>query len=79
MRHTYAVMLSLLALLSTFAAAQDGAPKFDKDALEEVLRKDHSQKVSNIYDGENDIQYTWNVEKQELCPGVDGVCSTEEL
>ena len=40
------------------------AARFDKEALEAVLRKDHSQRVSNVYDNENKIQYTWNVEKQ---------------
>ena len=24
-------------------------------------------------------RYTWNIEKQELCPGVDGKCEKEEL
>ena len=34
---------------------------------------------ANIYDDEKGIQYTWNVEKQELCVGVDGVCAKDEL
>ena len=38
-----------------------------------------SQKISNVYDPHEKVQYTWNIEKQVLCPGVDGVCSKEEL
>jgi len=54
-------------------------PSFNKAELEELLKKEHSDKISNIYDSDNDIQYTWNVEEQILCPGVDGHCSKEEL
>lgn len=38
-----------------------------------------SQKISNVFDPVNKIQYTWHIETQMLCPGVDGVCSKEEL
>ena len=71
-------------LLAALVVGSSGAPEaetppFDKDNLEALLRKEHSQRVSNIYDSEKGIQYTWNIEKQELCPGVDGVCSKDEL
>ena len=60
-----------------FVAAED-AP-FNKAELESLLKAEHSQKISNIFDSAAGIQYTWNIERQELCPGVDGVCSKEEL
>ena len=119
--------------------------KFNKDELEAILKKEHSDRVSNIFDSENGIQhrclstlpslqqpvrrahgprgppvlpraappgtergtlavwqperpsspctplqtseqraafvgrYTWDVDNQELCAGVDGKCSKEEL
>ena len=73
--------LCLLAalLVASHAAPEGETPPFDKEELEKLLRKEHSQRVSNIYDSEKGIQYTWNIEKQELCPGVDGVCSKDEL
>ena len=52
---------------------------FNKEELEKLLRKEHSQRISNIYDSANGVQYTWNIEKQELCPGVDGKCTKDEL
>ncbi|KAL1526825.1 hypothetical protein AB1Y20_015517 [Prymnesium parvum] len=70
--------LVLLALCATSCAA-DTPPPFNKAELEAVLRKDHSQRISNIYDSESGIQYTWDIENQELCPGVDGKCSKDEL
>lgn len=30
--------------------------KFNKEELEEILRKEHSDRISNIYDSQNDIQ-----------------------
>jgi len=55
------------------------ATPFDKEGLEALLRKEHSQRVSNIYDSEHSIQYTWDIDNQVLCPGVDGKCEKEEL
>ena len=52
---------------------------FNKEELEKLLRAEHSQRISNIYDSANSMQYTWNIEKQELCPGVDGKCTKDEL
>eukprot|EP00316_Scyphosphaera_apsteinii_P011088 CAMPEP_0119334522 /NCGR_PEP_ID=MMETSP1333-20130426/87493_1 /TAXON_ID=418940 /ORGANISM="Scyphosphaera apsteinii, Strain RCC1455" /LENGTH=78 /DNA_ID=CAMNT_0007344829 /DNA_START=19 /DNA_END=255 /DNA_ORIENTATION=- len=72
--------LVLLVGTVAFDAEKAGKqPSFNKVELEELLRKDHSDRISNIYDSENNIQYTWNIERQELCPGVDGKCSKEEL
>ena len=98
-------LAALVALARGFEAAEESAApgaKFNKDELEKILKREHSDRISNIYDSENDIQcatpvrasvrqqpsqptraavgrYTWNVEAQELCPGVDGKCSKEEL
>jgi len=71
-----AVLLAAVFLLSS--AVEDAAP-FDKNELEAVLRKEHSQRISNVYDSANGIQYTWHIERQELCPGVDGKCEKDEL
>lgn len=75
--------LALTALFGTLLvyigmATAEGA-SFNKDELEELLKKEHSQKISNVYDPDTGVQYTWNIEAQELCPGVDGKCSKEEL
>ena len=35
--------------------------------------------VHMVLDVRLTLRYTWNVESQELCPGVDGKCSKEEL
>lgn len=82
----YRVCIAIFALATSARGFEASEPdpevpgaKFNKDELEEILRKEHSDRISNIYDSENDIQYTWNVESQELCPGVDGKCSKEEL
>ena len=48
------VLLAFVAA-AALVAAEDKAP-FNKDELEALLRKEHSQKVSNIYDSENGIQ-----------------------
>lgn len=69
--------LLLLLALAALGAAED--PPFDKEELEAILRKEHSQRISNVYDSANGIQYTWNIERQELCPGVDGKCTKDEL
>ena len=77
MRPRLAALL-LLAFVG-LAAGENDKPDFDKDGLEAILKKEHSQKISNIYDSKAGVQWTWNIEAQELCPGVDGVCSKEEL
>ena len=59
MRALVAVLLLVLPLI---AVAED-APPFNKDELEQVLRKEHSQKISNVYDSATGTQYTWNIEK----------------
>lgn len=75
--------LLLVALVAACRAADPDpdvpGAKFNKAELEAILKKEHSDRVSNIYDSENDIQYTWDVENQVLCPGVDGTCSKTEL
>ena len=50
--------LCLLAalLVATHAAPEGETPPFDKEELEKLLRKEHSQRVSNIYDSEKGIQ-----------------------
>ena len=139
------LVASAFLLCASRAAEVDSAPgaKFNKAELEAILKKEHSDRVSNIYDSENGIQrrrlpnkcpgtqqpraaarlsrrpariaqgcraepgrrafaarartlllarprrterraavvgrYTWDVENQELCAGVDGKCSKEEL
>ena len=76
-------LAALIALVATTAAAEtpdfDVSTSFDKAELEKLLKAEHSQTISNVYDKENSIQYTWNVEKQELCEGVDGKCAKDEL
>ena len=74
-----ALMLRVLLLVALVMGSLAEEPPFDKEELEVLLKKEGSQRVSNIYDSEKGIQYTWNVEKQELCVGVDGVCSKDEL
>ena len=48
--------LCLLAALLVGVHAADETPPFDKEELETLLRKEHSQRVSNIYDSEKGIQ-----------------------
>lgn len=48
--------ISLFALAALCLSAVRADTPFDKDALEAILKKEHSQKVSNIYDSENKIQ-----------------------
>ncbi|KOO23363.1 hypothetical protein Ctob_001018 [Chrysochromulina tobinii] len=71
------VAVLVATLVNSSVAEQD--PQFKKEELEALLRAEHSQKISNVYDPHEKVQYTWNIEKQVLCPGVDGVCSKEEL
>jgi len=71
--------LLLVLVACAVLAVEPGAPPFNKDELETLLRKEHSQRISNIYDSENGIQYSWDIANQKLCPGVDGKCSKEEL
>ena len=68
-----------LVLVASIVGVAADEPPFDKAELEKLLRAEHSQTISNVYDKENGIQYTWNVQKQELCEGVDGKCSKDEL
>jgi len=70
---------TVVALVAALALASAADAPFNKEELEAILKAEHSQKISNVYDSTNDIQYTWNIEAQELCPGVDGTCSKEEL
>jgi|TARA_B100000524_G_scaffold332512_1_gene219766 hypothetical protein len=72
-------MQLLLQLCLVCVLAVAAQKKFEKERLEAVLRRDHSDKVSNVWDSEHHIQYTWNIEKQELCVGVDGKCDKDEL
>ena len=64
------VILAIVAALAVGAAGEADPPPFNKEELEVMLRAQHSQKISNVYDPHTKTQYTWNVEKQELCPGV---------
>jgi hypothetical protein len=50
------IVCSLLLACSAFEAADPEKPPFNKEELEEILRKDHSDRISNIYDSANDIQ-----------------------
>ena len=49
------LLLLLTTLLSAAYAEEEKAP-FNKDELEQLLKKEHSQRVSNIYDSEAGIQ-----------------------
>ena len=51
-------LLSSLVLCALIAlgACEGTPPPFNKAELEELLRKEHSQRISNIYDQENGIQ-----------------------
>ena len=50
------LLLSALVLLATHAAAADDPPPFNKEELEALLKKEHSQRISNVYDNEKGIQ-----------------------
>ena len=45
-----------LLLLSQKVVIADDKPPFNKDELEALLKKEHSERISNIYDSENGIQ-----------------------
>ena len=45
-----------VALLAALAAASEDAPAFNKEELEKILKAEHSQKVSNVFDAQNNIQ-----------------------
>ena len=49
------LLLSAIALLVMQAAGEE-TPPFNKEELEALLKKEHSQRVSNVYDSENGIQ-----------------------
>ena len=51
-----AIRLLLLALLVALAHAEESAHAFNKEELEKLLKEEHSQRVSNIYDNEAGIQ-----------------------
>ena len=46
----------LLALLVALAHAEESVHAFNKEELEKLLKEEHSQRVSNIYDNEAGIQ-----------------------
>ena len=53
------LLCSALLGASSFETADSEAkqpPSFNKEELESLLKKEHSDKVSNIYDSDNDIQ-----------------------
>ena len=59
----YRVCIAIFALATSARGFEASEPdpevpgaKFNKDELEEILRKEHSDRISNIYDSENDIQ-----------------------
>jgi hypothetical protein len=49
------LVLSAIALLVMQVAGEE-TPPFNKEELEALLKKEHSQRVSNVYDSENGIQ-----------------------
>ena len=51
-----AIRLLLLALLVALAHAEESVHAFNKEELEKLLKEEHSQRVSNIYDNEAGIQ-----------------------
>jgi hypothetical protein len=60
----------LVVLLVALPLAMGGAEereaeqiKFDKKQLEAIMKEQHSDKVSNIYDAATGTQFTWNVQK----------------
>ena len=55
-RWLLSALLLSVAVHAFDATEADKAPSFNKAELEELLRKEHSQRISNIYDSENDIQ-----------------------
>ena len=46
----------LLCFLAAVVCTVAETPPFNKEELEELLRKEHSTRISNIYDQENGIQ-----------------------
>eukprot|EP00308_Calcidiscus_leptoporus_P006492 CAMPEP_0119364732 /NCGR_PEP_ID=MMETSP1334-20130426/11649_1 /TAXON_ID=127549 /ORGANISM="Calcidiscus leptoporus, Strain RCC1130" /LENGTH=94 /DNA_ID=CAMNT_0007380517 /DNA_START=55 /DNA_END=340 /DNA_ORIENTATION=- len=66
-RHVFAMLaIATLGCAAAFDAGGLKPPSFDKAELEALLRKEHSDRISNIYDSANSIQYTWNIEKQDF-------------
>ena len=59
----YRVCIALFALATSARGFEASEPDpevpgatFNKDELEEILRKEHSDQISNVYDSQNDIQ-----------------------
>lgn len=46
----------LVLVLAALCACEEAQAPFNKVELEELLRKEHSTRISNIYDSENGIQ-----------------------
>ena len=55
MRRILSTILGISLLLGFAGAEEDKAP-FNKEELEKLLRAEHSQRISNIYDNEAGIQ-----------------------
>ena len=51
----------------------------DMKELESILKRDHAEFATNVFDKDNQRQFTWNVERQELCEGKDGSCVKDEV
>ena len=54
MRQSIVYALGMLAL--AISAEEEKPPPFNKAELEEMLKKEHSQKIANIYDSETSTQ-----------------------
>ena len=67
------LLLLLTTLLSAAYAEEEKAP-FNKDELEQLLKKEHSQRVSNIYDSEKGIQCA-SPPAQQVTSFLCGHCS----
>ena len=47
---------TVVALVAALALASAADAPFNKEELEAILKAEHSQKISNVYDSTNDIQ-----------------------
>lgn len=46
----------LFCAVTLLTASDSETPAFNKEELEDILRKEHSQKISNVFDAANSIQ-----------------------
>lgn len=77
MRSVLYVASALLFCACRASEVESDVPgaKFNKDELEAILKKEHSDRVSNIFDSENGIQHRASVKiaqpaaARAACPG----------